>query len=325
MKQKNLLLNGKVYDCLPGETVLAALLRHKIDVPYACQKMNCMSCMMRSLNGTPPAKSQQALKETLQLQNNFLACGCIPQRNMEIALASEILTQQVTAKVVELNILSPIVLELVLQCNTPIDYHGGQSMLLLNYELIGKNFSIASPSSARTSGRIEVHVERIAGGTFSEWMFSKLKVGDQLMVSGVSGELYYISGQPQQSLLLTAWNGGLGALIGLIQDAFEQQHSGPVWLFHGVSDPEHLYYRDELSEICDYFPNFKYIPCIDQKSVPTGCRQGTVNQIMQEILTNLSGWKVFLCGSKEQVYKIQRYTYLAGAGMKDIYLEVTSI
>ena len=324
-KNRNLLLNGKVYDCQSGETVLAALLRHKVDVPYACQKMTCMSCMMRSLNGTPPAKSQQNLKETLQLQNNFLACGCIPHRDMEIALPHEVLTQQVTAEVVELNALSPVVLGLVLQCDTPIDYHGGQSILLLNYEQIGKSFSIASPGSARTSGRLDIHVERIPDGSFSEWMHSKLKVGDQLIVSGVSGELFYTPGQPQQPLLLVAWNGGLGALIGLIQDAFEQEHSGPVWLFHGVSDSEHLYYCEELKEIPDYFSNFQYIPCINQNSVPKGCQQGTVNQVMQQKLANLSGWKVFLCGDREQVHKIQRHAYLAGAGMRDIYLEVTSI
>jgi ferredoxin-NADP reductase len=322
---KNLLLGGKVYDCRPGETVLAALLRHKVDVPYACQKMSCMSCMMRSLNGTPPVKSQQNLKETLQLQNNFLACGCIPLKDMEIALSHETLTQLVTAEVLELNRLSPVILEVVLQCDTPIDYHGGQSVLLLNYEQIGKNFSIASPGSARTSGRLEVHVERIVGGSFSEWIHSKLKVGDQLTVSGITGELFYTPGQPQQPLLLAGWNGGQGALIGLIQDIYEQEHSGPVWLFHGVSDLEHLYYRDELNEISDHFPDFKYIPCIDQNSGPEGCQQGAVNQILQEMLANLNGWKVFLCGDREQVHKIQRYAYLAGAGMQDIYLEVTSI
>ena len=324
-KNKNLLLNGKIYDCRPEETVLTALIRHHVDVPYVCQKMTCMICMMRSLNGTPPAKSQQNLKETLQLQNNFLACGCIPQRDMEIAMPNEILTRQVTAKVLELNKLSPVVLELVMQCDRPIDFHGGQSILLLNYEHIGKSFFISSPSSARTSGRIDVHVERIKGGTFSEWMHSKLKIGDSLIISGVSGELFYTSGLSHQPLLLIAWNGGLGALIGLIQDIFEQEHQAPVWLFHGVSEPEHLYFIDELKEISEYFPNFRFIPCIDHHSVPNDCQKGTVEQVIQTMLSDLNGWKVFLCGNREQVHNIHRYAYLAGAGMKDIYLEITSI
>ena len=315
---KKLLFNGRVYDGRPGETVLGALLRQQVDVPYACQKMSCMSCMMRSLNGTPPIKSQKNLKETLQLQNNFLACGCIPDHDMEVALPNETLTRQV----IELNPLNPIVLELVLQYDSPIDYHGGQSVLLLNYEYIGKNFSIASPGSYRTNGRLEIHIERIPGGAFSEWMHRKLKIGDRLLVCGVSGELFYSAGDPQQTLLLAAWNGSLGALIGLMQDAFEQHHSGPVWLFHGVPTFKELYYIDELNEIAEYFPNFNYI---SKMAVFQGFRQRTVYQNMSEMVTDMSGWKVFLCDNRKQVHQIQRYAYLAGAGMKDIYLEVTSL
>jgi len=322
---KKLLFNGKVYNCKAGETVLAALLRQHVDVPYACQKMSCMTCMMRSLSGPPPFKAQENLKETLQLQNNFLACGCFPQCDMEIALPNENLTSQVTAKVLELKPLSPTVLELMLQCDSPIDYHGGQSVLLLNYEYIGKPFSIASPGSARFHGKLELHVERTPCGAFSEWMHTKLQVGDQLLVSGVSGELFYTPGSPEQPLLLVAWNGGLGALLGLMQDAFEQHHSGPVWLFHGVSQVEDLYYVDELNELAEYFPNFNYVPCVEFDGDSKNLYQGNILEIMSELTTDLTGWKVFLCGKREQVHQIQRHTYLAGAGMKDIYLEVTSL
>lgn len=321
---KKLLLSGRVYNCRPGETVLSALLRHKVDVPYACQKMTCMTCMLRSLNGPPPFESQKNLKQTLQLENNFLACGCIPERDMEIALPNEMLTRQVTAKVVSMKSLNPVVMELVLQCDSPIDYHGGQSVLLLNYEYIGKNFSIASPSSDKSSGKIEIHVERIEGGPFSQWMHNNLKIGDQLIISGVSGELFYTIGQPEQPLLLAAWNGGLGALLGLLQDAFEQLHSGPVYLFHGVSKLEELYYTDELHEISEYYPNFNYIPCVKNGPVLDEVYQGSLDRVVTENLTDLNGWKVFLCGSREQVHKVQRHAYLAGAEMKNIYLEVTS-
>lgn len=162
---KKTTVKWKAYECQPGETVLDTLLRHKVNLPHSCGKM---SCMMRSLSGMPSLKSQRHLKETLQLQNNFLACGCIPEQDMDIVLPQEVLTHQVTATVTELNLLSPLVMELILNCTTPIDYHGGQSVLLLNYEHIGKKFSITSPGSTRTSGRIEVHVEHTCWTFF--WM-----------------------------------------------------------------------------------------------------------------------------------------------------------
>ncbi|MEC4748032.1 2Fe-2S iron-sulfur cluster-binding protein [Methylomicrobium sp. Wu6] len=46
-KVKTLLLNGKTYDCMVGETVLDALIRQKVSVPYSCMKQTCMSCMIK--------------------------------------------------------------------------------------------------------------------------------------------------------------------------------------------------------------------------------------------------------------------------------------
>jgi hypothetical protein len=45
--------------------------------------------MMRSLGGAPPRASQTNLKDNLRTQHFFLACGCHPERDMEIAIASE--------------------------------------------------------------------------------------------------------------------------------------------------------------------------------------------------------------------------------------------
>lgn len=324
-KARTLLLNGKLYDCRPGETVLDALLRQHVSVPYSCKKQICMSCMMQALNCEPPNKSQLNLKETLQMQNNFLACACIPECDMDISLNQERLTTQVAASVVEINRLNSLMLELVLQCETPVDFNGGQSALLLNYEHIGKKFPIASPSSAKTNGRMEVHVERIRGGAFSEWLFNHLNVGDQLYVCGITGNMFYIPGLPTQPLLMVGWDAGLTPLIGMVQDIFEQAHLGPVYLFHSVEAVEHIYFEKALREIGDYFPNFHYLPCVRQGAAPVGGFNGKIEKIIANVLADLSGWKVFLCGKRDQTHAVQRYVYLAGARMKDIYLEVTSI
>lgn len=324
-KSVKLLFNGQIYQCQPDETVLGALLRQKVSVPYSCMKQTCLSCMMRSLNGTPPILSQRNLKETLQLQNNFLACACHPVRDMEIVLNQDIINTQVIAKVIEKRPLNHNVTEFVLQCESPLEFYGGQSVLLLNGRHIGKKFSIASPSSAKGNGRIEIHVDRLGDGVLSKWLYENLAIDDNLSLCNVRGEMHYLSGNPTQSLLLTAWGSSLAAMIGLVLDAFENNHTGAVYLFHGVTNSEHLYFQAELNEISDYFPNFHYIPCVEEGSAPKNGQQGQVDKIIAKILPDLTAWKVFLCGNGTETHSVQRYAYLAGAAMKDIYLEVTSI
>jgi ferredoxin-NADP reductase/ferredoxin len=321
---RQLLLNGKVYECRAGETVLDALLRQHVEVSYACRQQICLSCIMRSLNGAPPPASQVNLKESLRLQKCFLACGCYPERDMEIALPQESI-MQVSAEVVERNRLNPYTLELVLQCNTPLDYHAGQTVFLMNVELIGKRLPIASPTSAKDTGRYEVHVQRILGSLFSEWAHDRLRVGDKMTLCGVDGELFYILGQPRKPLLLAGWNGGLGALMGILQDAFENDHLGPVYLFHGATCRNYLYFVDELAEIDRHYPNFHYVACVEQGPAPGGCHSGTVAAAARELLPKLTGWSIYLCGPGEPVHQMQRQAYLAGAAMNEIYREITEI
>ncbi|MFI3218349.1 MAG: 2Fe-2S iron-sulfur cluster binding domain-containing protein [Methylococcales bacterium] len=78
-KAKRLTVSGKSYSCEHNETVLDALLRQKVPVPYACRQQICKSCIMRSLNAPPPIEAQKTLRDTLKSKNYFLACACIPE------------------------------------------------------------------------------------------------------------------------------------------------------------------------------------------------------------------------------------------------------
>lgn len=324
-KSVNLILDGHVYNCQSHETVLDALLRQKIPVPYSCKKQTCLECMMRSLNNTPPIRSQRELKESLQLQNYFLACACYPLKDMELVRRDDVQASQIVARVCEKNCLHPNIIELVLESQTPLTFFGGQTVLLFNTKHLSRKLPIASPSSAANNRRLEVHVERFNNDAFSKWVHESLAINDLVYLSHIRGELLYTPGQPQQGLLMVSWNSNLAAMLGLLQDAFEQGHQGPVVLFHGVAESAQLYLQAELQDICSHFPNFRYFPCIEQSSDSPSGLQSTVDQAMLRLLPNLAGWKVFVCGNQRQVSTVQRLAYLAKAAMKDIYIEVVSL
>ena len=321
---RKLLLDGRIYDCRPGETVLEALLRQNVAVPNVCRHQVCLTCMMRSLGGAPPSASQTNLKDTLRSQHFFLACGCHPERDMEIAFTSETVEIKAQVQVAEINRLNSFVAEVVLHCEPPLHYRGGQFITLFNDQSIGSRFPISSPSSGRLVGKVDIQVQRIPGGVFSEWVHNSLRVGDVLSACGATGELYYEIGNPRQTLLLAGWDGGLSALIGVMQDAFENEHAGTIYLFHGAEDKEHLYFVEELREVADRFKRFHYIPCVRTGAPVEACASGAVQANVERILPDLSGAKVYLCGPRTDVHAMQRRAYLAGAAMKDIRTDVTS-
>jgi ferredoxin-NADP reductase/ferredoxin len=321
---RKLLLDGRIYDCRPGETVLDALQRQKVEVPHLCRHQICLTCMMRSLGGAPPSASQTNLRDTLRIQHFFLACGCHPERDMEIAFTSETVGIMARAQVTEINRLNSFVSEVTFQCDPPLHYRGGVFMTLFNGNNIGNRFPISSPSSGRLTGKLDIQVQRTPGGVFSEWVHTSLCVGDVLSACGATGELFFEIGNPRQTLLLAGWDGGLGALIAVMQDAFENEHAGTIYLFHGVEDKEHLYFVEELREVTDRFKRFHYVPCVRTGTPVEACASGDIQANVERLLPDLSGVKVYLCGPRNEVHALQRRAYLAGAAMKDIRTDVTN-
>lgn len=73
---------------LPGETVLNALLRAGIDVPFSCKAGACHTCLSRCTDGHVPERSQRGLAAHLLSQGYFLPCKCKAETDMTITAAS---------------------------------------------------------------------------------------------------------------------------------------------------------------------------------------------------------------------------------------------
>jgi truncated hemoglobin YjbI len=76
----NLSFNGNTYHCAEDQSVLDALTGHGVSIPSSCRNGICQTCMMQSVSGNLPKDSQNGLKETLKIQNYFLACSCHPSQ-----------------------------------------------------------------------------------------------------------------------------------------------------------------------------------------------------------------------------------------------------
>lgn len=301
------------YACEPGETVLECLERHGVSVPNSCRAGVCQTCLMQALEGEVPAEGQSGLKDTLVMQKFFLACITKPTGDLTVALpdAAQV---RVPAEVLEKDLLAPFIVRLRLKPKKKYDWHPGQFLNLFRGDLT-RSYSIASLPE---EGFVELHIARVPGGKMSGWVFDELQVGEAVEISRPQGKMFYVPGRPDQPLLMIATGTGLAPLYGILRDALEQGHTGPIWLYHGSRVAEGLYLRETLQQLAETHPNVHYRPCLSQGEPPVGVTAGRPNEVALEEHPDLKGWRVFLCGNPDMVKAAQRQVFLAGASMQDI-------
>jgi NAD(P)H-flavin reductase/ferredoxin len=309
------------YTCHPEETVLDALLRQDVNISFACKKGTCHSCLLRSTDAVP-AIAQNGLKDTMRKQNFFLACQCIPEQDMNIKLPdqSEFFTEE---KIIVNQMLNRNTLLLIVECKDAKEYKAGQFVNLQRSDGLTRSYSISNiPTQTNT---LEFHIRRLPGGRFSEWIHTELKVGGMLAVSEPKGHCFYIPERKQQGMLLVGTGTGLAPLAGILIDALSHGHCGPIHLFHGSREIEDLYRIDEMRRLAKTNQNFIYTPCISGEKIPEGFSKGRASDLALNTLTDLSGWRVFLCGHPDMVEKMKMDCFLKGASMADIYTDAFHI
>lgn len=306
------------YSCLSGESVLDALLRQNVNIPFACKKGTCHSCMVRCVDGQPPLTSQSGLKNTLQKQNFFLSCQCLPKQDMTIRLPDQSEFYRM-GEVVENRLLNRSTILLIIAFADAFEFNAGQFVNLQRNDGLTRSYSIAN--IPQQSNILEFHIRRLPDGAFSTWLHDEICVGDSIAVSEPRGHCFYLPERKDQGLLLVGTGTGLAPLAGILTDALSHGHSGPIHLFHGSREVEDLYRISEMRHLAEQHPNFHYTPCLSGDQVPDGFTAGRVNGVVFSQLTHLKSWRVFLCGHPDMVNQMKRQAFMKGAAIADIYAD----
>ncbi|MCL7422062.1 MAG: FAD-binding oxidoreductase [Methylobacter sp.] len=306
------------------QSVLDCLTDRGVPVPFSCRSGACQTCLMRATGGKPPEVSQQGLKDSLKLQNYFLACVCHPTEDLEVALPDDDDIQAaIPATVKSLTLLNPEIMHVALECHAPIEYRAGQFINLFQDPTLGRSYSLASVPYE--DDHLHLHVRRLPQGRVSGWIHEELRPGQTVEVRGPAGDCFYTPGNSEQGLVLIGTGSGLAPLYGIVRDALGQGHTGPIHLFHGSRDLDGLYLTGELHDLVRQYTNFNYVPCLSGGDVPHGFAAGRAHDVAFQQIPDLKNWRLFLCGHPEMVKAARMKAFLAGASMKDIYADAFNV
>lgn len=278
-----------------GESVLNALLRHDISVPYSCRVGVCHVCLQRCEQGTLPAPSQRGLRPELRERGYFMACKCIPNGDMAIEPPTELYS---TATVHEKQNVTPDIARVWLKPTSIFVYQPAQFITLRRPDGLSRSYSLASHSVA--SDLLEIHVQRKDYGLMSNWVLDELQPGAEVELQGPNGENHYRPAMQDHPLLLIGLGTGLASLYGLVREAIYHGHRGAIHLYHECHAAGQFYLREELRQLEQQHPNFHYYECTPPRFPHvSGTLLGRAHEVAFVRHGNLQHWHVFLAGLAE--------------------------
>jgi ferredoxin-NADP reductase/ferredoxin len=308
---------GQSYEC--GEqSVLECLTAQGILIPSGCHSGLCHTCMMQAVSSNVPETAKAGLTDTLAAQNYFLPCVCHPQDDIEVALYDSGMGK-LRAQVTGVEYLNADILGVRIKPSQPFAYKAGQFINFFKDETTARSYSLASVPAFEDE--LFIHVRKVPNGLVSSWIFDNLKAGDTVTISEATGDCFYVPGNPEQNILLIGTGSGLAPLYGIIRDALRIGHKGKISLYHGSYNTDGFYLVEELRKLAQAHANFSYVPCVSEGEAPQGYALGMVLDVALNDNSDLTGWRVFLCGNPNMVKSAQQQTFFAGASMREIFAD----
>ena len=296
--------SGHQFQVEDGEAVLAAALRQGFILPYGCKNGVCGSCKGKILSGTVDYGVYQpkTLTDEEKAQGKALFCQAKPLSDLvlearTIGAAKDIVVKKLPSRVQKLERLADdvMLLRLKLPANEKLVFLAGQYIEFLLKDGSRRSFSIANPP--HDAELIELHVRHVAGGQFTDHVFTKMKERDILRCEGPLGT-FFLREESDKPVVFVASGTGFAPIKAVIEHMIHKSIARPMTLYWGGRRPKDLYMHALAQKWAVEHPGLKYVPVISDALAEDhwNGRDGFVHRAVMQDFPDLSGHQVYACG-----------------------------
>ncbi len=289
--------------CKPGEKVLDAAFRAKINLPMDCSDGVCGTCKCRAESGSYDLGDdyiENALSEDEKESGLVLTCQMVPQSDCVIAVpasSTACKTEQsrfaATVSRVEPHNDAAVVLELDVDSAAPAPVFLAGQYVNIDVPGSGQHRSY-SFSSAPGQSKISFLIKRIPGGVMSTWL-EAAQPGNKVELTGPLGSFYLRA--VERPLLFLAGGTGLAPFLSMLEVLARADSQQRVHLIYGVTRDLDLVQVDAIEAYLATLPNFTYTTVVADTD-STHPRKGWVTQHMAAETLNDGDVDVYLCGHR---------------------------
>ena len=298
-----LTINGeKEFLVQGGETILSYLTANKIFIPSACGgKATCALCKGRVTSDVGPLlPTEKPFMDKEEIENQTrLLCQVKVKKDTEIVIPEEyFLVQEFLSTVEDITELTHDTRMFRFRLKDPeeIKFKAGQ---FVQFRIPGageeRAYSIAS--NPNESNIVELIVRLVPGGLCTSYIFNKLKVGEEIYLTGPYGE-FFLREETDDPIILVAGGSGSAPIRSIIRYLKDKNSTRRIVSFYGGRTPGDIYFTEEYEKLTEVFSDFRHVPAISEPVDGDGWtgEKGLITEAMDRNLPDLCGYEAYLCG-----------------------------
>ena len=259
---------GVTLDVAADTTILQAARAAGVAYPHGCQMGRCGTCKSRLIEGDVELLPHTPFSLTAadKARGFVLACRAQPRSDCKLAWlgsdTAEHPLRKTTGRVTAIHRAAPDISILsVMPDGAPLDFSAGQYVELGFAGCPPRNYSMANPPAEPV---LVFHIRHIEGGAVSNFVASRLKVGDAVALHGPMGGAYL---RPRRAgaIIAVAGGTGLAPILSVLSAAAMLKLVQPIRLYFAARTGDDLYQEREIAALTERLDDMTYAPVIGRR------------------------------------------------------------
>jgi len=297
------------------KTVLRSASEQGLMLMHGCKEGQCGACKSFVLDGEDielDRYSTFALPDYEKEEGFTLLCRAHVYEDVTIELLnfdeemirSGLPIQNAVAEVVSITPVTRDLRHLVLRLIEPVEitFFPGQYMdIAVPGTEVTRSFSMANTSS-KDGGRLEFVIKVYPNGLFSEFLATKVAVGDRLEVEGPFGT-FTLRESRTSPLVFVGGGAGMAPVLGLLRSMADRGVDRPAVFYYGARQRRDLCFEEELRALQARLPGFRFVPALSEpvEDDQWDGEVGMVTDVLARCEPDLSGRDAYVCGPPPMV------------------------
>lgn len=286
-----------------SESVLDQALAHGVPAAYSCKRGDCGQCAATLVSGEfevfDKGRRWSICDEVLLC--NVRAVGDVIFALPHFPELDSIQIRKTPCKIHGLTLLADNVLEIVLRLPPAAVFRflPGQFIRLMNPDGVIRSYSLAT--APRPDSLLRIHVGRVEGGRFSDYLFLRAKAGDLLQLEGPWGRFFVREKHESRRTLFLATGTGIAPIFAILDGLNRESvpRLGKISLYWGNRHRSDEYLADRIINLCSTL-GIRYRSIYSREPASSHSVHYVQDAVAEEF-ASLDDAAVFACGGSRMI------------------------